>query len=375
MKSLSVLAKKFIQSLRYFSVPLFALITVFFYASVLVYGDSGGSWDAGYRVDTGDIQLVEIGDAGGTAMGGLTKMVENNSGDDIFVPTKKTVEWDTFTVNKPSGVNITEPCSPLTCSGAGYECGVHSDGCEGSLDCGICDDGNPCTDDSCASGACSYVNNDSNSCFSCSTGICQCSGGACVDASASGIWIEQLTGTCISCGSPAISAYNCSGCNDGPLGIAGNSCPTLEACSIGYTNNPSLCAYGQPVGSYVYQCCASNINNQCNYDYCNYGVVQCDGSCGAPLTLKPTSITCSGKECGLDGCGRTCPVTCASAYWSDWYGYDCWGNQKMERRDYYERSGCSGNSCTYSITNSETRYGDYCYGDICQNGVCVPTGG
>ena len=48
-----------------------------------------------------------------------------------------------------------------------------------------CDDGNECTDDSCApaTGDCINMNDDSNACDTCGSGTCICSAGACLDGS------------------------------------------------------------------------------------------------------------------------------------------------------------------------------------------------
>ncbi len=41
-------------------------------------------------------------------------------------------------------------CTPMTCHGQGFECGTHSDGCGGTLDCGTCNDKLDCTADFCS---------------------------------------------------------------------------------------------------------------------------------------------------------------------------------------------------------------------------------
>lgn len=42
-----------------------------------------------------------------------------------------------------------KPCVPLTCEDLGVQCGVWSDGCGGTIDCGACPDGLPCVEGYC----------------------------------------------------------------------------------------------------------------------------------------------------------------------------------------------------------------------------------
>ena len=52
----------------------------------------------------------------------------------------------------------TQPCCvPETCDSLGAECGVQDDGCDGTLQCGTCDDEDDCTDDTCDAGTCVYT--------------------------------------------------------------------------------------------------------------------------------------------------------------------------------------------------------------------------
>ena len=52
--------------------------------------------------------------------------------------------------------------------------------CKCTLD-SHCDDGNSCTDDVCNLGVCDNINNNSNTCLTCSSGVCECQNGNCVD--------------------------------------------------------------------------------------------------------------------------------------------------------------------------------------------------
>ena len=46
-------------------------------------------------------------------------------------------------------ITVTDVCAPDTCSGLGYECGSHSDGCGGTISCGTCQTGYTCISGQC----------------------------------------------------------------------------------------------------------------------------------------------------------------------------------------------------------------------------------
>jgi hypothetical protein len=43
-------------------------------------------------------------------------------------------------------------CTPTTCSQLGFDCGLASDGCGGTLPCGSCPTGQTCSNNHCVSG-------------------------------------------------------------------------------------------------------------------------------------------------------------------------------------------------------------------------------
>jgi len=62
----------------------------------------------------------------------------------------------------------TQTCTPYTCGGLGYNCGSHSDGCIGTLNCGTCATGYSCTSGTCTQdtppvGSCCNPLGDANS--------------------------------------------------------------------------------------------------------------------------------------------------------------------------------------------------------------------
>src|ERR1019366_1725930 len=48
---------------------------------------------------------------------------------------------NTFSSDSGGGGNA---CTPTTCAAQGFDCGVNSDGCGGTIDCGTCSGGNLC---------------------------------------------------------------------------------------------------------------------------------------------------------------------------------------------------------------------------------------
>ena len=69
---------------------------------------------SGWRVDNGNTKEVHWPSSGANC-----NKVTNNSGHDLFVPTKTTGEWNAFSANKPSGVSIAtcQICTPGTWDG------------------------------------------------------------------------------------------------------------------------------------------------------------------------------------------------------------------------------------------------------------------
>ncbi len=216
----------------------------------------------------------------------------------------------------------TPNCSNKNCGsdGCGGSCGACLNGkacssagtcvsCINNIDC---NDNNPCTDDSCSSGACTRVNVSG-------TASCTVNYGTCT-ATGSQTCSDGVYGNCSGGTDPRIA--NCSGKTCGSDGCGGTcgTCPNGKACS--------------PAGTCV--ACSSNAdcndNNPCTNDSCSSGTcvntnnssqVKCSvsfGTCTATGSqtcsggvygdctgaTDPTKTNCNGKSCGPDGCGGTC---------------------------------------------------------------------
>lgn len=167
----------------------------------------------------------------------------------------------------------TTNCTPITCSQQNLQCGVTSDGCGDTINCGSCPTG-----ETCGGGG--------------TPGVCGApDGGACVPE------------TCSQLG------YNCgpagNGCGNLIPGGCG-TCPSGQTCGGGGT--PGVC--GAPDGgSCVPQTCASqNITCGPAGDGCGNLIATC-GSC-------PEGQVCGGSapgQCGIPDGGEECtPETCAS---------------------------------------------------------------
>jgi len=254
-----------------------------------------------------------------------------------------------------------------------------------------CDDGNPCTTDTCDSArGCVHTNNtaacdDGNACTTgdvCSAGVCK--GGAapsCNDANGC------TTDTC----DPArgcVHTNNTAACDDG------NACTTGDVCSAG------VCA-GEPVsGCGVEPVCGNGLveqNEQCddgNRDdtdaclhtcrnaTCGDGIVrggfeECDAgsansdrnpdACRSDCTLPVCGdgVADSGEECD-DGNTRNddaCVAGCLQARCGD--GYVQSGIEDCDDGD--AANGTATDSCT-----SDCRFADLC-GDADGNGIVTPT--
>lgn len=84
---------KFLIFLGIFLFVLSGAVYIFYTMAVI------GTWDAGYRVNTGaGPQDITIN------VGGTCQRITNTSGKDYFIPTKTTAEWNAFNANLPSGV-------------------------------------------------------------------------------------------------------------------------------------------------------------------------------------------------------------------------------------------------------------------------------
>lgn len=247
-----------------------------------------------------------------------------------------------------------------------------------------CDDGNPCTDDSCANGQCTYVNNtepcdDGNPCTQGDT----CSAGSCVG------------------GTPIV-------CDDGnPCTV--DSCHPVLGCRI--TNVPSspptacddgsacttndFCFGGICVGGQNVDC---SDNNPCTTDTCDavlgcrysHNTLACDDgndctvgdACSGGVCVAGTPINCNdGNPCTTDACvNGTCVSTNNTNPCND--NNPCTENDRCGNgvcagtpRNCPEGTSCNPATgvCKACLNNSECNDNNPCTNDVCNNGNCVHT--
>ena len=150
-------------------------------------------------------------------------------------------------------------CVPATCEGLGAECGSLKDGCGGELVCGDCPPGEAC-------GVAGVAN--------------QCGTAECVPLSC-----DDAKAECGATGDGCGGTLECGECPPGlTCGVGG---PNLCGCAMG-TCGPGACGAMQ--------------------DGCG-GTIDC-GGCPPGLVCKDNLCkcqpSCSGKQCGDDGCGGSC---------------------------------------------------------------------
>lgn len=219
------------------SLIIITLVIVFiglYYAVVYALG----TWDSGYRADSGaGIVNVEIGDLTGTASSDQCGTVDNNSGNNLFVPTRTTGEWQAFRDN--SGVAVADTGA----LGTDTNCAFCGDVCTGAE--------------------------------TCQGGVCQA---ACVN---NPVWAGNGPVMCVAFGPYPL-------CAD----IFGQSCPTVDqdfACTQGvcggvlYANLPIICqcpsgwADCDPDPS----CCETQLGTMAN-------CLSCGDACGGGETCEAT---------------------------------------------------------------------------------------
>ncbi len=192
-------------------------------------------------------------------------------------------------------------CVPTTCSALGRNCGTVSDGCGGTLNCGTCDDGNPCTTDICNSGTCAniLINN-------CCTSNSQCNDNkVCTGPDTCNLATNTCSNPALSCG------INNDGCC--PLGcdIGDDNDCTICTRDSHCTNSPGQCNPGRCVsGSCTYPALSCGINNDgCCPQGCNaVNDNDCTATCGNGV--RESGEQCDGTALG----GATCASLMGAGY-------------------------------------------------------------
>jgi hypothetical protein len=279
-------------------------------------------------------------------------------------------------------------------SDALYKAGAafaYGSGCAFHIDC---NDGNPCTTDTCLGGECSNVNNsdscnDGDACTTadrCSLGSCRgtpinCDDGiSCtVDSCVSGTCRHDdancectgnldcndgnvcTTDTCL--GGACSNVNNSNSCNDG------NPCTTADRCSLGSCRGtPINCDDGLSctVDSCVSGVCQHNDTNcECgvNLDCNDSNVCTTDTCLAGACTYVNNSNVCNdgsacttGDRCSGGQCSGT-PVTCDD-------GMACTSDRCVAGTCVFDDSGCE------CVVDAECDDGNACTTDRCAGGSC-----
>ena len=254
----------------------------------------------------------------------------------------------------------------------------------------VCDDQNPCTDDTCnpADGRCVFTNNDANACSDgnlCTTDACV--SGACVGSPVTCNDSNPCTTDTCNTSTGCVFTNNTLACSDG------NACTTGDVCGGGSC---------QPGSATI--CDDSNV---CTTDTCNTSTgcvftnntVTCsDGNactlgdvCGGGTCHPGTPKTCNdGNVCTTDTCNTgtgACVFTNNTALCSDGNpcttGDTCAGGscQPGSAVVCTDNNACTDDSCNVSngqcvFTNDNTNNctdNNRCTTDACVSGSCVST--
>ncbi len=295
-----------------------------------------------------------------------------------------------------NGVPLCDAATP-----AAEVCNGLDDNCDGNVDEGMCDDGNPCTTGICGSdGSCGQIPDsgavcdDGSACTNsdlCVNGKCQGQATKCDDGNPCTIDGCTLAGGCTHTNAEQACADDGNSCTiDACIGGAcahpllgdgatckddGNPC-TLDGCIAGtclHTDDPfdppcsddsnlctqdvckaSACAH-LPVPSDV--TCATD-NNVCTNDLCK------DGACQHPATVTETTCADDGVACTNDLCaGGKCTHPNVLP------GVPCADDGKPCTDDVCQTGSCMHPAKAIGATCADD--GLPCTSDTCQNGVCV----
>jgi len=256
---------------------------------------------------------------------------------------------------------VAGPCQTASCEGdlcvRTNLCGSSEICCGGSCVPAGCDDGNPCTDDSCGATGCVNTNNtdpcsDGNAC----TVGDQCSGGSCSGGGARNCNdANPCTNDSCNPSSGCVNTNNTASCDDG------NACTVGDQCSGGSCSGggPRTCNDGNPCTDDSCNpstgCVTTNNTASCNDgNACTINDRCSGGSCGGGGSLNCND----GNVCTTDSCNPStgCVNTNNTATCND--GNACTINDR-----------CSGGSCS---GGGSLNCND---GNVCTNDSCNPSTG
>ncbi len=267
---------------------------------------------------------------------------------------------------------------PESCDGV-------DDDCDGETDEGTCDDGNPCTDDSCAGAAgCDHVALDQGECMDgnpctvadhCAQGVCE------------GTWVDCDDGN--PCTEDGCTPEG--GCTFTPVAAA---CTDGDPCTLGDHCQDGACV-GEPVA------CECTSDADCaaleDGDLCN-GTLVCDtGAMPYLCVVAPDSpIDCPPPPGGADALclePACAPASGACSLVPDHQGMPCDDGDPCSVGDACLDGACvpgtatncnDGDPCTddtcdptvgcvHALNTGPCDDGDPCtFGDLCQGGACLP---
>ena len=226
---------------------------------------------------------------------------------------------------------LSDHCNQNICCAAGKCCTNHAH----------CEEGNPCTTDSCQSFQCAQFNNNGL----CEAGTCEnmdhtaakyCSSGSC-----------SLGGQQSACGgSNPCLVYACTGAGCvSPPATQGTSCATAT-CAAGVLTQAKACDGGG-------NCSEGGTIGPCAGNYACLTSEECRGSCDLDTHCAPGFYCVSGNCLALKDNGETCVagLECASAWCSNGF---CCSN--------------GGTCCAQNLDCDDT---NVCTTDLCNNNACA----
>ncbi|MSP90947.1 MAG: hypothetical protein EXR79_03950 [Myxococcales bacterium] len=229
------------------------------------------------------------------------------------------------------------PAKPEACNGV-------DDDCDGTTDEGLCEDGDPCTNDVCnTDGSCKHV---------------QLAGMLCDDGSICTQTDKCLAGKCVggnvlpcddqdTCTADSCDPFT--GCVHKPASDAvckddGNPC-TLDQCQQGQCVHPP--ASGKP---------CTDEGEACTQDTCE------QGACSHPPVKEGTPCQDDGKPCTVDVC------TAGKCAHPNGDGQKCQDDGKACTDDV-----CQGGGCFHPFNTTPCEDGNFCTeSDQCSGGTCKP---
>ncbi len=189
-------------------------------------------------------------------------------------------------------------CVPKTCAMLGFTCGMNSDGCGGAIDCGVCPPGQFCGGGGYSRCGTGVALSDGG--MACVAATCTALGDAC------GVNSDRCGGT-VDCGACPSGQFCGGGgyarCGTGVTAEGGPACSPKTCAELHYNCGPAANGCGGILQCGT--CPAPQSCGWAGYDKCGEGQANAwpDGGMGPPCT--PQDCATLGIDCGPagDGCG------------------------------------------------------------------------